>query len=118
MVIIFENEKARKYLLKEGFVYTLRKRKRKRIGKDWMTDRRQGHKIADVHIEEVGSWTGKDWRILEPFVKDSGFTSIEEWMDVVTEFSRGEMPKRGWIYRVYITKVSLLDKLLHRRITK
>lgn len=105
MVIIFENEKARKHLLKKGLVYTFRKKKRKQIGNDWMTNKRGGHKVADVTVKEIGCWSGMFiglWAILKHFSSDSGFSSVEEWVTVITKLHSGLMPEKGWIYGVYI----------------
>ncbi|MBA7690388.1 hypothetical protein ES703_98914 [subsurface metagenome] len=101
MVIIFENEKARNHLLKESFVFTFRKKKRKRTGNDWMTNMRGGFKVADVDIEEIGCWTGMAWlSILKSFVEHSGFSTEGEWLVEIVKLNKGLMPKKGWIYGV------------------
>jgi len=101
MVIIIESKKARKHLRETGKIYVFRKRIRKKVGKDWMTDKAGGSKIADVYVSKVGYWSGITWRILEPFVKQSGFNSMEEWISDITKYGSGEMPEKGWIYGVH-----------------
>ena len=54
MVVIFQSEKARRFLLENGVVFTFRSKRRKKLGEDWITDRRGGHKIADALVEEEG----------------------------------------------------------------
>jgi len=78
MVMIFSSEPARNFLLKEGRVFSFRSRKRKRTGRDWITDRRGGKKIADVYIEEPFEiWKAKQ---LETFVHASGFENLDAWL--------------------------------------
>ena len=79
MVISFEVEKARKYLETHGFVYTLRFKERKQVGKDWYNYFRTDIKRGNVFIKFVGIFCTFNKR-LEPYVKDSGFNSLEEWL--------------------------------------
>lgn len=97
MVIIFQSEKARSFLLENGFVYTFRVHRRKRTGRDWMTDKRGGRKIADVFIEEIGCFrpTG-----LLPYVEYSGFDSYREWQEEIVALNRNVYPNRGWLYKI------------------
>ena len=80
MVIIFSSEKARNHLLVNGFVYTARLKKRKQIGRDWMTDRRTGNKIKDVFTTYMGEKTLSN---LPPFASDSGFEKVLPWWDEI-----------------------------------
>lgn len=79
MVISFEVEEAKNYLEKHGFVYTLRSFKRKRVGVNWYNYFRTDVKHGDVFIEFVGRFCTFNKK-LEPYAKDSGFNSLEEWL--------------------------------------
>jgi len=103
MVIIFSNEYARDYLLEHGIVYTFRKSPaRKRIGKDWMTDRRTGKKISDVFIEAIEEIEPEMlYPKLNPYYKQSGFDSTEEWITIIASLNKWELPT-GWLYKVVL----------------
>jgi len=97
MVMIFQSEKARSFLLENGFVYTFRVHRRKHTGKDWMTGKRGGRKIADVFIQEVGCFR-PTW--LMPYTEYSGFDSYEEWQTEIVKLNKGVYPCKGWLYKV------------------
>ena len=97
MVIIFQSKKARAHLLQKCVVFTFRAHRRKKLGKDWMTDRRGGFKITDVSIEEEGCFNPLD---LGPYVDFSGFTTLEEWLKEIRRLNKGKLPRKGWLYRV------------------
>lgn len=78
-VISFEVEEAKNYLEKHGFVYTLRLKKRKRVGKGWYNYFRTDVKRGNVFIKFIGNFCTFN-RKLEPYVKNSGFNSLEEWL--------------------------------------
>lgn len=80
MVIIFSSEEARAYLLVRGFVYSVRRKKRKKVGRDWMTDKYRGRKIKDVFTTYMGEKTLSD---LPPFASDSGFEKVLPWWDEI-----------------------------------
>jgi len=109
MVIIFQNRQVLEYLLEHGKVYTYRKgfERRKRIGRDWATDRRCGKKIADVGIRVVSSISREN--ILGAlsqgdddgsFYEQSGLSTVENWIQAIKDLNRGEIPEYGWLYRV------------------
>jgi len=108
MVFIFTSEKARNHLLREGFVYTLRARRRSiEFGEDWFTDKRSGRKIADVHVARVIDFPVnlKEGLIplkafLEAYVKHSGFASVDEWIDEFKRLNRPHRITHLWLYRV------------------
>lgn len=95
-MIIFSNHKARERLLKKGIVYTFRVRRRRKLGRDWATDRYGGKKICNVMVFEVGSYAPKQ---LYPFVKESGFNSLDEWVEEIKSLNDG-LPETGWLYLV------------------
>jgi len=97
MVIIFRSERALSYLLSHGEIYTFRVRRRK-AGRDWITDKRGGHKIADVLIEEVGIFTLEE---LSRFADHSGFASVKEWTEEIQKLNN-YLPERGWLYKVKV----------------
>ena len=78
MVIIFDYKEPRDYLEKNGFVYTLRSPKRKHVGKDWYNYHRCGIKRGDVDITFIREI--EDPEELEPFVYNSGFKTLEDWL--------------------------------------
>ena len=118
MVIIFQNRQVREYLLEHGKVYTYRKgfERRKRVGRDWATDRRCGKKIADVDIMVVSSRISRE-NILEalsqgdddgPFYGQSGLSTVETWVQTIKDLNRGEVPEYGWLYRVTVPEGGLV----------
>jgi len=115
MVMIFAHPKVRAYLLEHGRVYTFRKLHpktlngiRRKMGKDWATDKRGGKKIADIEVTLIALVDVENMElILTKYVKESGFTGcgkIEaetEWARAIGMFNpRG--PPDGWIYKVEI----------------
>ena len=99
MVIIFSNEKARNQLLNKGIVFTIR-HIRHIEGKDWMTDKRGGKKICNVRIIFCASGTYRDLRnIAHNYVNDTGFESIEEWINIIMGFGKVKH-YTFWLYRV------------------
>ncbi len=101
MVIIFSSEKARAHLLEKGFVYTVRLKKRKQVGRDWMTDRRTGGKIRDVFTTYIGERTLSN---LPPFASDSGFETVLPWWDEIQRLARRTVSvvKPLHLYRVQL----------------
>lgn len=113
MVISFSSESARNHLLENGWVYTFRKGSiRKGIGKDWANSGRGTKKIADVDIELVrGIYLeshpdprARFRKFLNPFVKHSGFSSTDEWIDEIYSLNRWRYPEGGWLYKVSLYK--------------
>jgi len=99
MVMIFSDPLARAQLLNVGLVYTFRKKRRKRIGKDWATDRYRGSKLCDIFIEELGKKKVND---LRPYVDHSGFERLSDWYGAIVRLNNGwnMSEDRGWFYRV------------------
>jgi len=107
LVIIFQNEKARKHLLERGFVYTARTRARaSTVLEDWMTDKRGGKKIANVLIEPIVVCAlpahGFPTELLELYVKHSGFDTVDEWVEAIKKFHPNRPVRELWIYKVHI----------------
>ena len=98
MVMIFSDPRARAQLLGEGLVYTFRKNRRKKVGKNWANGGYRNHKICDIFIEELGE---KKVNELEPYVDHSGFDSLPHWYGAIVELNGGwDIKKTGWLYRV------------------
>jgi len=98
MVMIFSSDKARSFLLEHGRVYTFRKNRRKRVGRDWITDRRGGRKIADVTIEEEAPVFHLN--TLRKYVGESGFQTVDEWIEEIRRLNGGKLPTAGYLYKV------------------
>jgi hypothetical protein len=79
-------------------------------GISWITDKYGGKKIADVEImgwndyrDVALSKEGNelDWKkVLEKHVEDSGFTTVEDWIEVIKRFCHGSIPTIGYLYHV------------------
>lgn len=105
MVIIFQNKKARDFLLRRRFVYSFRKVDSKYRFYDWMTDKRGGKKIADVLVNLYdGVFCSPIEEVLGKYVTKSGFKTVGEWLDAIREFNGGRVPATGYIYYVQIRK--------------
>jgi len=100
MVIIFREDKPRKFLLKNGEVFTLRIN-RKKFGRDYMTDGRGHPKICDVMVEDWGKISTDYPLILSKYVKKSGYLTIPEWLEAVKRVNRLKtLPKILQLIRV------------------
>lgn len=101
--MIFQSEKARRFLLENGVVFTFRAKRRKKLGEDWIADRRGGHKIADVLVEEEGMFRPQE---LGLYVEYSGFSTLEEWIEEMKRLNGGMLPSEGWLYKVTLLSAS------------
>jgi hypothetical protein len=76
MVIWFNVEKARDFLLKNGYVYTLRPKKRREGIEVLMYDGFGKKGYANVKfVKEI-----LDWDELNRYVYESGFRNVDEWV--------------------------------------
>ena len=82
--------------MENGVVFTFRAKRRKRLGREWITDRRGGRKIVDVIVEE-GRFKPSE---LSLYVEYSGFKSLEEWLEEIGRLNGGDLPAEGWLYKV------------------
>jgi len=131
-VICFRSEKALKYLLNAGEVYTLRPKLRK-VGLAWVRHKRK--KVADVLVEYVGevvqTLPDDEWFIcegayakakLKDFVDKSGFESVEEWLEEVRRLNGGKLPEKLYLYKVSLldakTKIELFAREYEREINR
>ncbi|WP_145973177.1 hypothetical protein [Thermococcus barophilus] len=134
MVIYFKDEKALNHLLKHGVVYTIRKHKRKRTGKDWLAKDRKSGKIANVIVEYVGKleivylgdnkWRGGivfpngkkyvyDDYLDEKYVQHSGFKTLNAWIRALMRLN-GIRTWRKMTIDWHLYKVTLVKKLEER----
>lgn len=90
MVMIFQSEKPRQHLLEKGFVLTFRKlhMSGRKLGKDWITDKRCGKKIADVLVFSEYATVKPTREMLAPYVNYSGFDSVDEWIEEIERLNR------------------------------
>ena len=90
MVIWFNVKKAREFLLKNGYVYTLRPKKR-REGREPLFYGGFGKK-AMAYVIFIGKIEND--KELEEYVKDSGFETVEEW--------RREAKDSKYLYKIVL----------------
>ncbi len=79
-MITFLVKEARSHLEEYGIVYTLREFSNRRVGKCkynyFPNDRSRG----SVFIVFIGNFFDKECELV-PYVKDSGFNSLNEWLE-------------------------------------
>jgi len=114
--IVFQHEKPFQYLLKHGFVYTLRATKR-REGVVELRRSRSERPLGLVSVSFVGlvervndkyvvihPTKTQKWIPLESFVKHSGFDTLEEWLKAYVKLNGYVMfPPR--LYKVELVKL-------------
>ena len=105
MVISFQLEKPLNHLLKEGFVYTFRIKKRKRIGKDWFNKGRLLKKSGDCNIYLIDEYNFDMYNIpfagfLYKYTLYSGFDSVFEWNRNIFILNKHKQVLKGYLYRV------------------
>ena len=71
-------KEARDFLENRGYICTLRPQFRN-TGKNWYNYYKGDTPKGDVYIMFIGHYQGREDE-LEPFVKSSGFNSLEEWL--------------------------------------
>ena len=91
--MFFNAHEARAQLVEKKVVYTLRLKKRKRVGYDIAVkgSRREHETIAEVFIEFIKEISSPE--DLLPYLEESGFKSAEDWIKKAEEGSR-------FLYRV------------------
>ena len=106
--MLFMEPKVLRQLLKNGAVVTFRVDEHK-LGKDWISDKRGGKKLADVIVSKIvldknlPSATIYD---LHPFVKLSGFQTTTEWIEAIKRRNPKSKPEEleGELYLVMLGK--------------
>ena len=103
MVMLFQSKKAREHLLQFGEVYTFRTHKRKKTGKDWITDKRGHPKICDVTITLV-----REVKVgtidLVSYAEKSGFEHAWDWTCEIFKLNPELKAIRGYVYHVEVVK--------------
>ena len=103
MVMIFQSEKARRFLLENGVVFTFRAKRRKKLGRDWITDRRGGRKNSRHPSGGRGKVQASRSGL---YVEYSGFSTLEEWIGEIKKLNGGRLPSGGWLYKVTLLSTS------------
>lgn len=100
MVIYFKDEKARRYLLEHGEVFSLRLR-RKRFGVDVAKRDAKSPPFARVVVEDWGEIdTQYPFRLLT-YVGKSGYLDVIEWLRAVKKLNNlKKLPKTLQLIRV------------------
>lgn len=97
--MIFKSERAREFLLENGWVFTFRARP-KELGPVWITDGRGRKRIANGRVV----WRRKIHIMhLDTFLEGSGFNSVDEWLSEIRRLNGGEIPEWGWIHLVLLS---------------
>lgn len=97
--IVFAHPVARKQLVDEGEVVTFRKRDRT-VGETWWRESRTGPKEGDVRVELIDDVDPRNDLALADHRPLSGFRTTERWQAAIVETNGGELPERGFLYRV------------------
>jgi len=108
---IFSSEKARRFLMENGYVYTVRKHLKKKLGvKDYFTDHYGGKSLGSCYgilIRKIHDPTAEKYvlrAVLAAFVDKSGFSSVEEWLDEIKRLNHGKIPSTLYLYYVALVK--------------
>jgi len=122
--VIFSDPRPLRHLLKEGFVFTVRRR-RKRIGRCWIAKSRHGRKICDgviIPYAELGTVNSGNLLTLRMVAKNSGFNTVDEWVDAIKKF-HGKA-KDLVLYIVFVKRKSTeivfetIDEVLNRMLLR
>ena len=111
-VMYFKSKKALNFLLENGHIYTIRWAKIK-ADVVWITSKRGGKKIADAVVAYIGEVVqvvpDNEWYVadkasaigkLDEFVNESGFNSVEDWLEEVKKLNGGKLPEKMYLYYV------------------
>lgn len=100
--IYFKSEKARRFLILCGFVYTLRARRRP----EGLARLHNGIQLLDIIVKvrfiKKVSWSEAK-KELKDFVPYSGFKSISEWLNEVIRLNH-DIPRFLYLYRVDVVR--------------
>jgi len=106
--MIFQNLRARNFLLKHGPGYSFRTHRHKE-GDDWINDGRGKPKLANVKIKEQAEFNQENdvfeglSRFLLPYSQSSGFSGTEQWIKaIILLIPQRRLPNHGWLYRVQL----------------
>jgi hypothetical protein len=102
--IIFSHRVPRAQLCNEGTVVTYRTSDRT-TGETWWRKSRTGPKQGDVIVEEIGVGD-VSYLTLAAHVEESGFASVEQWLDAIREVHETRSLAGGHLYRATAPKRS------------
>lgn len=105
MVIQFSEEKALKFLLENNHVFTLRLKKRIRVGNDWANVKRGAKKFADVFIIYFGVIENAKFGKLKNYAEYSGFKNVADWITAVKNLAKGKDYSTCYLYHVKIREL-------------
>lgn len=106
MVMYFKSDKARNYLLNNGFVYTFRKRDRWSLGKTNLVINRKDEPFAIGNVEFIEKIHFDALKILNKYHPESGFNNLDEWIkEILTLNKLADIPDYGNVYKVKLIKV-------------
>lgn len=107
--IIFNSEKAFKFLKDNGFVVTFRNKRRKnKSGKTDVRRKRTGKKKFPAYVTEItrikdmiSEYYGVFMyhKLLEKFAFCSGFENADRWIEEIEELNKGVV-EEGYLYLV------------------
>jgi len=93
--MFFKSDKAFSHLVKNGFVYTFRAKRRRLYEVVAIRRNRKSGKVATGKIVEIVKIT--DILELKKYVEYSGFSSFEEWIDEIRKLHGGFQLLDGYI---------------------
>ena len=103
-IIFLNSEKVRKHLFEKGYVYVLRMWRKIGKAKAYVGNPKNKDFLCYVYVEFVKKVENP--RELEPYVNESGFNSIDEWIQNVKKsyrsfsanflFKATLIPKKKW----------------------
>ena len=112
LIIRFNSVKARDHLLENGHVKTLR---------TWYSPRQMvalaisdGKPIGRVLISLIDvvplDNEGQAKEVLAKYVNESGFNSVDEWIEEFRRLNRGRKVRNAYLYRVELIKAMRSDE--------
>jgi hypothetical protein len=100
-MIFFNAEKVRNFLIKKGYVHTLRNKHLRSNDVAVYGSYRSWKRIGNVKIEFKNVITSADQ--LAPYVQESGFDSAEECFKTAQKISKGKYSQHFMLYLVTLT---------------
>jgi hypothetical protein len=97
-MIFFNAEKVRQFLIKKGYVHTLRNKHLRSRDVAVYGSYRNWKKIGNIKIEFKNVITEENQ--LAPYVKESGFDSVKEWFKTAQKISKGKYSQHFMLYLV------------------
>jgi len=107
-IIFLNSEEARKHLFEKGYVYVLRMWRKIGKAKAYVGDPKNKNFLCYVYVEFIKKI--KDPRELEPYIDESGFNKIYEWIQDVKKSYRSFsanflfkitlISKKSWVRRI------------------